>query len=59
MRVQPRPQGSLLPALSCSVGRVGENPENEVHESHAHFGTSLGSKTTSNCLRLYTLSYND
>ena len=23
-------QGSLLPALSRSVGRVGENPENEV-----------------------------
>ena len=32
----------------------GENPENEVHESHAHFGTSLGSKTTSSCLRLYS-----
>ena len=54
MRVQPRSQGSLLPALSWSVGRVRENPENEVHESHAHFGTSLGSKTTSSCLRLYS-----
>ena len=27
---QPRSQGSLLPALSRSVGRVGENPGNEV-----------------------------
>ena len=27
---QPRFQGSLLPALSHSVGRVGENPGNEV-----------------------------
>ena len=27
---QPRSQGSLLPALRSSVGRVGENPENEV-----------------------------
>ena len=27
---QPRSQGSLLPALSRSLGRVGENPGNEV-----------------------------
>ena len=27
---QPRSQGSLLPALRSSVGRVGENPGNEV-----------------------------
>ena len=27
---QPRSQGSLLPALRSFVGRVGENPENEV-----------------------------
>ena len=27
---QPCSQGSLLPALSRSVGRVGENPGNEV-----------------------------
>jgi len=31
-QMQPRSQGSLLPALrpSRSVGRVGENPGNEV-----------------------------
>ena len=27
---QPRSQGSLLPALRSSIGRVGENPGNEV-----------------------------
>ena len=27
---QPRSQGSLLPVLRSSVGRVGENPRNEV-----------------------------
>ena len=27
---QPRSQGSLLPAVSRSVGRVRENPGNEV-----------------------------
>ena len=27
---QPRPQRSLLPALRSGVGRVGENPGNEV-----------------------------
>ena len=27
---QPRSQGSLLPALRSSVGRVGENHENDV-----------------------------
>ena len=27
---QHRSQGSLLPALSRSVGRVGENPRNDV-----------------------------
>ena len=32
--VQPRSQGSLLPALR-SVGRVGENPGNEVENSDA------------------------
>ena len=32
---QPRSQGSPLPALlSCSVGRVGENPGNEVDPKH-------------------------
>ena len=37
---QPRSQGSPLPAVSCSVGRVGENPGNEVDEiSDAHWRT--------------------
>ena len=31
--VQPRSQGSLLPALRSSVGQVGENPGNEVATS--------------------------
>ena len=39
---QPRSQGSLLPALSRSVGRVGENPGNEV-EIHA-FVAKLGNR---------------
>ena len=30
MILQPRSQGSLLPALRSSVGRVGESPGNEV-----------------------------
>ena len=30
MILQPRSQGSLLPALRSSVGRVGKNPGNEV-----------------------------
>ena len=35
--IQPRSQGSLLPALFRSVGRVGENPGNEV----GHYSSSL------------------
>ena len=37
-KTQPRSQGSLLPALlslSRSVGRVGENPGNEVAQNLA------------------------
>ena len=30
MILQPRSQGSLLPSLRSSVGRVGKNPGNEV-----------------------------
>ena len=38
---QPRSQGSPLPTLSCSVGRVGENPGNEVDEIRERFTLSL------------------
>ena len=34
---QPRSQGSLQPALSRSVGRVGENPGNEVAVTYGLF----------------------
>ena len=32
-QAQPHSQGSLLPTLWSSVGRVGENPGNEVSAS--------------------------
>ena len=36
IQFQPCSQGSLLPALSRFVGRVGENPGNEVDSVYTH-----------------------
>ena len=33
---QPQSQGSLLPTLRSSVGRVGENPGNEVVQENVN-----------------------
>ena len=53
---QPRSKGSLLPALflSRSVGRVGENPGNEVGSTrcipiHASTATECDKKTKRAC----------
>ena len=39
---QPRSQGSLLPALSRSFGRVGENPGNEIESQDVLIRESYG-----------------